>query len=53
MAILIVPALELSAILPVESISTVVEPLSVVAPVPPSCKVAVPSVRLNAFVDVI
>ena len=47
------PALEFNDKLLVESISMVVAPLRVVAPVPPNCKVAVPSVRLNALVDVI
>ena len=49
----IVPPEELKDIFPVESNSSVVAPDNVVAPVPPSCIVAVPSVNVNAFTEVI
>ena len=47
------PPEELKDIFPVESKSSVVAPDNVVAPVPPICIVAVPSVNVNAFTEVI
>ena len=51
--ILIAPPDELSERAPVESKSSVVAPDILVAPVPPKDKVAVPSVNVKAFTDVI
>ena len=49
---LIAPPVELIETVPVASISTVVAPLKVVAPVPPITIDAVPSVNVIAFTDV-
>ena len=50
--IVIEPALESIDTAPEPSISMVVAPLRVVAPVPPRLKVALPSVSVRALVDV-